>query len=231
MAISWVGDGGIAVNTSDNVTPALPAGWAPNDIFLCAITSHDHINCTLPAGWTAIDAGTNDSGENGDLRTTLYYRRAVGGDVAPLVTHGGGGGISAIVVAYRGVILSDPPTGVIGATSTQLSTTMTFHAAGIITTADNDWVIEFGGIYTSGNASGYTGTPTPTERVDEPSVPMYPQLIIADFLQAVAGGTGARACTISGVAKPNNGLLVSFKEEPPPPPYGLSSVGVAIMMG
>jgi hypothetical protein len=72
----------VTTAVSGDVTPALPAGWAADDIFLCWIRSKDNVNSTMPAGWTAIDAGTN----NGTLlRTSLFYRRAVvtSGDPPP----------------------------------------------------------------------------------------------------------------------------------------------------
>ncbi|HUU64121.1 MAG TPA: hypothetical protein VMX96_09440 [Dehalococcoidia bacterium] len=211
MAWSYVGAGAIAEPMSGNATPALPAGWAADDIFLCGIISNDNVNSTLPGGWTAIDAGTNNGAQ---VRTTLYYRRAVGGDTAPLVTHPAGGMITAVVVAYRGITTDNPPTDVISATyvTAGASVTLTFHNVGITTTVNNDLVVEFGPHfgYLIANASGYTGAPTPTERVDNPSALNRPAIVIADFPKAAAGATGSRVATISN-GHLSNGLLVSFK--------------------
>jgi len=212
-SISFRSAGAVAFAASGNVIPALPTGWQVNDLFICMIASRDNVNSTMPSGWTAIDSGTN----NGTgLRTTSFYRRAQSGDTNPTVTHSGGSQICAGIVAYSGVITTGSPIDVVGATSvnTPASTTITFHSSGITTTTNNDLVVELGGTSNRATCSNYTGTPTPTEEVDGPNRNNYPEVIIADFIQATAGGTGARSATLN-TARTSNGKLVSFKPQPP----------------
>jgi len=205
---SFVAAGAVAHAANGNVTPALPAGWISNDIFIATVASLDNIDSTLPAGWTAIDAGTNNGA---GFRFTAYWRRAVAGDVAPLVTHAAGSGISAVVVAYRGCIAGGSPIDVVGATSvnTPASTTLTFSAGGITTTERGDLVVALGGIAGTSLSNSYTGTPVPTERVDGPNTAARPEVVVADFIQAAAGSTGSRVSTITSFL--SNGILVSFK--------------------
>lgn len=207
QVIVFVGAGATAYAANGNVTPALPTGWLSGDLFICIVSSLDNVNSTLPAGWLAIDAGTNNGA---GFRFTAYYKYAASGDVAPLVTHAAGSGISAVVVAYRGVGVGYP-LNVLGATSvnTPASTTLTFHATGITTTMNGCRVVELGGVAGQNvDTANYTGAPTPTERVDAPNVAARPGVVVADFLQATAGATGSRVATITSFL--SNGILLAL---------------------
>jgi hypothetical protein len=195
-----------------NITPALPLGWAANDIWLCLIASADNTNSTMPAGWTAIDSGTN----NGSIfRTTLYWRRAVAGDVAPLITHTGGAQITASIVGYRGVITTGSPFDVNQPVFIKASaSTVNNFGAGMTTTTNNDMIVLLSGANDAPSSSIYTGSPTPTERVDTPNANKYGDLIVADFTLATAGPTGARTSTLSP-SRFNNGYQLSLKPAMP----------------
>lgn len=205
-SISYQGAGAIAYAASGNVTPALPTGWLPSDVWLCFIASLDNVSSTLPAGWTAIDAGTN----NGTLlRTTLYWRRAVTGDTAPLVTHAAGSGISAVVVGYRGVTTSASPFNVNQSVFVKTPTSIVNNfGAGMTTTINNCTIVLLSGIGGQTLTNAYTGTPTPTERIDAPNTASYPSLVVADFLLATPGATGSRTSTITSFL--NNGYQLSL---------------------
>jgi len=207
QVIVFVGAGAAAYAANGNVTPALPTGWVADDLFICIVASLDNVNSTLPAGWLAIDAGTNNGA---GFRFTAYYKYAATGSTAPLVTHAAGSGISAVIVAYRGVALG-MPVNVLGATSvnTPASTTLTFHATGITTTMNGCRVVELGSVAGQNvNTVNYTGAPTPTERVDAPNVAARPGVVVADFLQVTAGATGSRAATITSFL--SNGILLAL---------------------
>ena len=209
--ISFQAAGVNAKSTSGDIIPALPASWAANDIWLCLITSADNVNSTMPAGWTPIDAGTNNGTA---LRTTLYWRRAVAGDAAPTVTHPGGGYITASIVGYRGCATTDSPFDVNQAVNVKgtASTTNDF-GAGMTTSSNNDMIVLLSGTSGQTTSATYTGTPTPTERVDTPNTAGYGELIIADFTLATAGTTGARTSIITN--KLNNGYQLSLKRDMP----------------
>lgn len=212
MTVTYVAAGAVATAASGNVTPALPAGWAENDVFICLIASADNVNSTMPVGWTALNAGTN---RGSDLRVTSFYRRAVGGDGDPLVTHAAGGKITAVIVAYRGLLLSGTLTDVVGTPSANAAL-LIFHATGITTTVDGDLCLDLAGRRAGETASNYTGTPTPTERVDYAGASGQPGVCLADFVLASAGATGERSATSSGSIE-NVGQLVSFFAESAPP--------------
>ena len=207
--ISFRGAGAVATAASGNVVPALPSGWQVNDLFICMITSYDSVDSTM-SGWTVLNPGYNHTSK---FRTTSFYKRAVSGDTNPTITHTGGSAISAVIAAYSGVTAADPPTDVVGATQKNgNTTTLTFSPSGITTTVDNDLVVEIGGVQDIDTCSNYTGTPTPTERVDGPNTAGYPEVIVADFIQATAGSTGVRSATLSSKDF-CGGSLVSFKPQ------------------
>lgn len=205
--VTFQAAGAVVNAASGNVTPALPTGWAANDIWLLLIASLDNINSTVPAGWTSIDAGTNNGA---GLRTTLYWRRAVAGDTAPLVTHTAGSGISAVIIGYRGVITSGSPFDVNQAVfvKTPASTTNNF-GGGMTTTVNGDMIVLLSGVGGRTTSATYTGSPTPTERVDGPDAKDRPEVVIADFVLATDGATGARTSTISSFL--NNGYQLSLR--------------------
>ena len=209
--ITFQGVGTVATAASGNVTPALPVGWDPNDIWLCFIVSLDNVTSTMPATWTSVIAGTNNGS---GLRTTLFYRRAVAGDVAPLVTHSAGSGISAVILGYSGCITTGSPFGVNQAVlvKTPASTVNNF-GAGVTTTTANDMIVLLSGTSGQTTSATYTGSPTPTEELDAPNAANYGQIIIADFIQAAAGATGARQSTL-GTSRLNNGYQISLVPAP-----------------
>lgn len=212
MTITFQNTGVDDIEASGDAFPTLPSGWQAGDIHICIVVSHDNVSSTMPAGWTAIDAGTTNGGS---LITSCFYRRAVAGDTDPTVTHSGGAQITATIAGYRGCISTGSPIDVAGITSTNASSTIT--ASAITTVTDNAMVLFFGGIYASlGQAttiSGYSGTPTPTERIDAPNVTDYPEECLADFILSPAGSTGTRTATATN-AGVNNGLM--FALGPPP---------------
>lgn len=191
-----------------DVTPTLPTGWAADDIHVCLIASRDNVASTMPAGWTAIDAGTNNGTGH---RFTAFWRRAVGGDGDPLVTHTGGSRIVASIAGWRGLNTGAQPDAT-GTTKVNASS-VTIAADAITTLAANALVVFLGSIIAgqTGGFTAFSGSPTPTLRLDSDLPPNAnsPDITIADFNLAAAGTTGARQCTAVD-ADVNCGLLVSF---------------------
>ena len=205
MAISFVSAGNNSRATNGNVIPGLPSGWMANDILICTIASRDNVDSTMPPGWVAIDPGTNN-GVN--LRTTTFYKVSLPGDTNPTVTHPGGNSIEATIVAYRGVDTTNP-IDVVGTTSINPSST-TVTAISITTLTDTAQVIFTGSIYSRSRFGSYSGTPTPTERIDVPNTANYPSTFLADFINSPVGNTGNRTCiaTVIGI---NNGLIFALR--------------------
>ncbi|MFH0846961.1 MAG: hypothetical protein V1894_02740 [Chloroflexota bacterium] len=198
--------GTAATAASGNVTPGLPTGWQANDICLLLVASRDNVSHSV-SGYTQIGSQTN----NGTgLTTSLWYRRLVGGDGSPTVTHTAGSQISAVTIAYYGCTTSGSPLDGNQAwyADTTSDTTANF-GAGFNTTKDNDTVILLSATNNRATSATYTGSPTPTERYDNPYTNNYPSLDIADFTLASPGATGSRAATLS-TARLNNGIQIAL---------------------
>lgn len=196
MAIAFQAAGAVVTAVAGDVVPALPSGWAANDIHTCLVASIDAVSPSMPAGWSALLAPT-DSG-NG-TRVSAFYRRAVAGDANPTVTHTLGAGISGVIIGYRGCITTGNPFEVIGTTVAAASNATTSMSFGSLTTlTDNSMVLMMGGIGANRTVSNYSGSPTPTERVDGPnSLSTIPEIVIAEFLVTPAGATGTRTADLS----------------------------------
>lgn len=209
MVISFVSAGSTARAPNNNVAPGLPPGWVENDIFICIIISKDNVNSTMPSGWIAIDAGTNNGD---DIRTSVFYRRAVAGDISTLVTHQNGDDIVASISAYRGVITTGSPLDVVGTIAVN-SRSEIVRANSITTLTDGSCVIFTGGIDSKSHFSSFSGIPIPIERVDVPYQEDYPSEFLSDFILNTAGTTGNRTCIATREAV-SNGLMFALKPIP-----------------
>ncbi len=197
---TFVAMGAIATAGSGDVTPALPTGWVAGDIFICTIASLDNVSSTMPAGWTTLQSGTNSGAS---LRGTTFWRRAVGGDTDPLVTHTAGSTINAAISAYRNSVLAGNFQELTNSKANGVSTTLTFNNAGTTAGIDNSLIILNGELGSSTTSSAYSSSPTPTTRTSGSSL-----LAVADFPLSVAGLTATRTCTIGASTVSVGGLYV-----------------------
>ncbi|MGH8633119.1 MAG: DUF6701 domain-containing protein [Burkholderiales bacterium] len=101
--ISYRGAGTVATFSSGNVTPGLPSGWQPDDIHIAVIELWGSSNVTMPAGWNSIGQGNHTCGGNNTCHAAVFWRRAVAGDTAPLVTQSVGGSIMARIIGFANV--------------------------------------------------------------------------------------------------------------------------------
>src|SRR4051812_21157356 len=114
MAITFVAAGTAVWAASGNVTPGLPAGFAADDIHVCIVTASDNVVPTMPAGWTSKQGVNNGAIE----RQTIFWRRAVAGDTAPVVTHAAGDTVGARIFGFRGCVAAGDPIEAINGGST-----------------------------------------------------------------------------------------------------------------
>src|SRR3954466_13829799 len=121
MAITLVAAGTAAHAASGNVTPGLPAGFAADDIHICVVNAADNVVPTMPAGWTSKQGINNGLIE----RQTIFWRRAVGGDTAPVVTHAAGDSVTAQIFGFRGCVTAGDPIEAINGGSTGTGKTAT----------------------------------------------------------------------------------------------------------
>lgn len=207
MAVAFQATGAVINAASGNVTPALPA-FAANDIFIVVVASLDNVAQTLPVGWTAWDAGTNNGAA---LRTSIWWRRAVLGDTAPLVTHAAGAGISAVVFSARGADTTGDPADIISAASVNAAGATLTYTAGVVTSFVSELALLLAGVGGQATVATYTGAPTPSERDDGPNVAARPEVNSATFTQLNPGSTGSRAATISSAAFVSNGYIITLR--------------------
>ena len=147
--ITYVGSGTAATASSGNVSPGLPAGIAANDILICVVESRDNVTHSM-SGWTLMSSATSGSGH----RASLFWRRSTGSDPTT-VTHSGGGGIGARIMAFRGV---DTTTAIDVANSFTVSSSDDSTEAAAISTVTANTML----VFTQHMAENYSSVATPT---------------------------------------------------------------------
>lgn len=209
--MAFFGVGTLAQAQSGNVTPGLPTSFATNDIHVCVVSAADNVVCTFPSGWTTVIALNNGTTE----RLTVAWKRAVGGDTNPLVTHAAGNDIAAQIAGYSGRLTSGDPIGTaVGSQANASSVTIT--APAITTISANSDVLFIGTIIDAGNlltVSGYSGTnPTFTERLDGGASggSNNVEICVADGVKTNVSTTGSRTATATG-ANANIGALLALQ--------------------
>ena len=171
-AVTYKLTGVMARADSGNITPALPTGWAVDDIFILVVISDDNVTPTFPVGWTSLNTTTNGA----TMVTTVAWRRAVSGDTGPLVTHTAGSFIAAIISNFSGASgagTSNSPFTQVG-TPLANASSATLTANGI-TAGVNDFVL-FVATYTS-------STGISTWNVTDPTL-----TLITDAINTINGG-------------------------------------------
>lgn len=126
---------GAVANGVGNITPALPTGWAVDDIFVLFVESSNEV-ITAPSGWTEAPnspQGTGTAATAASTRLGVFWRRAVGGDTAPTVTDTGDHTVG-FIAAFSGCVTSGSPWDVTaGSVKSSTSTTGTIPGATTVT--------------------------------------------------------------------------------------------------
>lgn len=199
--IKFLGVGTQANAASGSITPTLPTGWKPGDVHICAVSTRDLASLAM-SGWTKL---VNAAG-NASVGMTVFYRVAVAGDTSTAIT-GATGSIVAQIAGYRGCNNVSPIDQ--NGTPSANAAVATITAGAITTGIDNALLVFIGSVRGVITVSGYSGTPTPTERIDTQSGVMT--VCLADSIIAARGtAVGARTATAS-VAGSNTGYLLSLK--------------------
>lgn len=206
--------------TGGNVTPGLPSGTAENDILVCTIITNDNVTFPTMSGWNTIDAGSGGTGVGGTIGFAAFWKRAGASESAPTVTYSGSAAILAVIVGYSGAG-TITAIDVNGTTQVNSNSNATVTGPAVTTVANNAWVLFLGGAANFPTFGSYSGTPTPTERVDESRQPSAgPSIFVADFEMTSPATTNNRTATLSAGCS-RAGHLVALR------PLTVASVGVS----
>jgi hypothetical protein len=134
---------GVEASGVDDITPALPAGWAAGHLFLLAVETANQA-VSAPAGWTETTNSPQSTGTAGGTSATrlhVFQRIAQSGDTAPTVADSGDHQI-AWITAFSGI---DATTPVLTSAGSVLSSAgQTGTATGFTTTVADCLIVMIG---------------------------------------------------------------------------------------
>ncbi len=224
---------------SGNVTPALPSGWAVNDILITLVESDtDGTAINVPSGWAQMPnspqaVGTAGSGPS--VRLTAFWRRAVAGNTAQAITSVAATNHKlAQTFAIRGCVTSGDPFDVSSAGTIANSNTLT--ATGLTTTF-NDTLVVLMGASSIDNAgarftfANNTSVSNPTKRIDAGTTSGNGgSLVIWTGEKGLAGAVNSNTATVSLGAGGLAFMTVAFKS-PNSVAAGGGSTDAAVLPG
>lgn len=232
-SISYVGSsvGYVGGSGTLTVNVSAPAGIQAGDLLLYVVNSDgaDYNNMTWPSGFTAITGGNSGSPDGQDW--AVAYKIATGSEGTLSLSDTNCYGITASVLAYRGVDTSTPIhqySTAVGSNS--YGNTWTVSANSVTPTVDGTQLVWIGAGDPDGYANGWDAnggscpavqviTHTPpsgyTERIDIQGngvdFTCFNPLSVADMSQATAAATGTVSGTatslVSGQSRPGAMLL------------------------
>ena len=129
---------GAAASGTGNISPPLPSGWQPDDIFLLYIETNNEA-VTPPAGWAHVTGSPVAQAGGNPTRLTVLWRRAVAGDTAPTITDPGDHCVGRIV-AVSGCVKTGNPWDVT-ATAAEAVADTSVDIPGATTTVDGCLVL------------------------------------------------------------------------------------------
>lgn len=171
MKPTWVGAGSGTASTSGNISPPLPTGWMPNDIWLMEFEQSPVNNFgVLPVGWVLVPGcQLKPASAATDPAFQIAWRRAQEGDTFPTIS-GTPNHNSAVINGFRGCIPYGNPWNVIS-TGTSTTSVVTGSMTGATTTVRDCIVALFFGAGTDTDSAQFSGWTDPvllnvTERSD-----------------------------------------------------------------
>jgi hypothetical protein len=214
---TFVAAGTAAFTASNGATiqPALPSGWAVNDIHVLVVHRSDNTDITDHADYTRITPSSATENNTAGQRVELFWRRAQSGDTAPTITAGSGTTIrGAQIFGIRGV-----PTGVDpfdASTRSNNAASATVTGANIVTTQANTLGLFIGAYEDDPNISSNTGSWTMGARS---SSTLGNDMAIFHGTRTFATATTYSSNTIvtdasGGTISPNVGIILAFKPTP-----------------
>lgn len=182
------------------ITPALPTGWAANDIILLPVETENQV-VTPPTGWAIATSGQVIVSTGTITRLTVLWRRAVAGMTAPTVTDPGDHAVGR-TIAIRGCVTVGNPWNITASATETLSDT-SVSCPGLTTTAPDCLIVN---VFSTGtdvasttHVSGWTNASltSVTERMDNwVSAGLGGGIGMATGGKATAGAVSATTATI-----------------------------------
>jgi len=211
MGIPTITVAGSSASGINAVSPGLPAGFQPNDIFLLFMENQDAGAIGTVTGYTAGPVAFASTGT--PTRLDCRWRRAVAGDADPSIPDPGDH-ITAQILGVRGCITTGSPIDAF-AQNTELVADTTVSIPGSTTTGANRLVIA--GFSTGQDIASTAGANTwadatlgsPTERLDFwAAAGLGGGFAVASGTKATAGAWGPTTATLALAA--NFKALISF---------------------
>lgn len=208
VTVSYRNSGAVASAASGNVTPTL-ASLEINALLICLVEQHDNVAISFPAGWTQLYSISTSATQ----RASAFYKKAAATETAPLITHTGGGSITAQCSTFRGGNGVNPLDVAIAAQYAASSTSVT--SGSLSTLAANDFML-----YAMHVADAPTITVAPTgvggviwaqRYYSSTTLGLNSALGLYTGLKAAAGAVGPITTTISAAAE-NHGVLIALHD-------------------
>jgi hypothetical protein len=191
-----VGTASFTATNGAALTPALPTGWAANDIHILVVHRSDNTAITTPSGWTKWTPGGVAETNTTAQIVSIYWRRAVAGDTAPSVTAGTSTVVrGAFIIGVRGCPLTGDPLHL--ALRENKAASATVSNAGVTTTVANTRALF---IYAYEDDPSAASTPAGWAAIT-PQVSALGNDMALGFshkAMAATGATGAVSTTVSG---------------------------------
>ncbi len=193
MPVTFRNAGAAASAASGNITPALPAGFATNDVAILICAQKDNVVATITAGWNIVDPTNNGA----TFRGFWAWRRLTAGDGDPTITHTAGDAIIARIAVFAGVRTSGDPHDVKSVLSNAASTTVT--ATAVTPGTAGSHMVFMAAESDDCTNSAYSGTnPVPVERIDSlTTLGLDASVMLAAGDKNDTTTTGSRTCTQS----------------------------------
>jgi hypothetical protein len=153
----FVAAGTVATGTT-SASPALPAGWALNDILVLGVeTGNQTVNAIT--GYSNVGTGIVQSATGAVTALTVRWKRATGSESAPSVGVTSGDHIVARLMAIRGCVTTGTPFDT-PATGTDTATGTGFSIPGGTTLGIDRLIVAAIAVGTDTATAQVTGTPT-----------------------------------------------------------------------
>jgi hypothetical protein len=211
---------GTAAYTATNgatIAPALPSGWAADDIHILLIARSDNTAATSITGWTKITPSGAAENNTAAQRVELWWRRAVAGDSAPTITFGSGTVVrGGRIYGIRGCPTASDPFDATIRENTAAPANANVVSSGVTTTVANTLALF---LYAYEDDPTTASQPTNWAAITPSTSSAGNDMSLGHSTRtfASAGATGSVTTGLSGgtfTNSPNASFVLAFKPHP-----------------